>query len=218
MVYTTLPFTNSLFDIQSTDHTPPWIRPAAPLVCSCHGRRPWANSRSMQEIEPKDLTIRPFQLLDDEWALLVSGTRKPNPMTVSWGGLGTLWGRPTVTVYVRPTRHTYSCLEESREFTLNFVPPSMRDALRICGEASGRDRNKWQLAGIAPAPSARVRVPRVSDARMVFECRVMACMDVDPAKFLDPTIENQYSANDYHRVYLGEVMGLFGDERGATGA
>ncbi|MBN2191855.1 MAG: hypothetical protein JW751_03490 [Polyangiaceae bacterium] len=68
----------------------------------------------MQEINPKDVSIRPFQLLDDDWALLVSGIRRPHPMTVSRGGFGTLWGRLTVTAHVRPTRHTYSCLEESR--------------------------------------------------------------------------------------------------------
>jgi flavin reductase (DIM6/NTAB) family NADH-FMN oxidoreductase RutF len=164
----------------------------------------------MLEINPKTLQLRPFHVLDDECALLVGGIDRPNPMTVSWGGFGTVWNRPAVTVYVRPTRHTYSCLQESREFTLNFMPPAQQRALDLCGEFSGRDQDKWQLAGISPEPSERIHVPRVAGARLVFECRVMAWLDLDPKNFVDPSVESLYPGRDYHRAYLGEVLGLWG--------
>ena len=165
----------------------------------------------MQPIDIAELTVRPFHLLDQEWALLVGGAERPNPMTVSWGGMGTLWNRPVVTVYVRPNRFTCSLLVAHPEFTLNFLPPERKRALEYCGAHSGRNGDKWAAAGLAPEPSSTIAVPRVAGARLAFECRVLATLDVDPARFLDPTIEKVYPGKDYHRVFLGQVLAAWGD-------
>ena len=59
----------------------------------------------LTKIDPLSLTMRPFQDLDQGWALLSAGQKGSfNMMTVSWGGLGTLWYKPVTTVYVRPQR------------------------------------------------------------------------------------------------------------------
>jgi len=160
----------------------------------------------MLKIDPASLTVKPFQLLDKEWALLVGGTDKPNPMTVSWGGLGTLWNRPVATVYVRPSRHTYSLLNEHPEFTLNFMGESFRPALNLCGSRSGRDLNKWEAAKLEAGPAEPVAVPRVRGSRISLACRTLATFDLDPGRFLDPSIEGLYASKDYHRVFLGEVV------------
>ncbi len=160
----------------------------------------------MQRIDPAELKLRPFHLLDEEWALLVAGRERPNPMTVSWGGLGTLWNRPVATVYVRPTRHTYGLLEAHPEFTLCFLPPTMKAALDLCGSRSGRDTDKWAAADLRPESSAAVEVPRVAGSSLVLEGRVLATFDVDPARFLDPGLEKLYPQRDYHRAYIGEVV------------
>ena len=33
-------------------------------------------------------------------------------MTISWGGMGTLWSRPVATVYVKPCRYTHEFMEK----------------------------------------------------------------------------------------------------------
>ena len=49
-----------------------------------------------------------FNVFDQKWALLTAGTKDSfNTMTVSWGGLGTLWGKPAASVYVRSSRYTH---------------------------------------------------------------------------------------------------------------
>lgn len=168
----------------------------------------------MRRIEPADLDLRPFQLLDREWALLVGGAGRPSPMTVSWGGLGTLWQKPVATVYVRPTRHTWELLNGHPEFTLNFLPPARRPALELCGSRSGRDTDKWRAAGLRPEPAAAVTVPRVAGSLLSLECRVLATLDFDPARFLDPGIAGLYPARDYHRLFFGEVLAAWGAEAG----
>ncbi|MBI5548271.1 MAG: flavin reductase family protein [Deltaproteobacteria bacterium] len=165
----------------------------------------------MHPIDPKALALRPFSVLDDGWALLVGGVDKPNPMTVSWGGLGTVWNRPVVTVYVRPTRHTYGLLNAHPEFTLNFLPEGRRAALDLCGSLSGRDTDKWSAAKLTRLASEKVQVPRVGEARLAFECRILADFDFDPSRLLDPAVEALYPQRDFHRAYLGEVLAAYSD-------
>ena len=160
----------------------------------------------MKRIEIEDLALRPFHILDKEWALLVAGREKPNPMTVSWGSFGTLWNRPAVTVYVRPTRYTCGLLSTESEFTLNILPEAMRPALDLCGSCSGRDTDKWAAAGLSREPSAAGSVPRVRGARLAMECRVLATLDLDPSRFLDSSVENLYPEKDYHRIFIGQVL------------
>lgn len=160
----------------------------------------------MRKITPRELSVRPFSIFDRQWALLVAGRDRPNPMTVSWGGLGTLWDRPVATVYVRPTRFTFSLLETEPAFTLNFLPERHRTALDLCGSRSGRDTDKWQATGLSQVPGEAVPVPRVAEAELALECRVLTTLDLDPARFLDPRIEKMYPREDYHRLYVGEVL------------
>jgi flavin reductase (DIM6/NTAB) family NADH-FMN oxidoreductase RutF len=172
----------------------------------------------MKKIPLEDLLVRPFHLLDQEWALLVAGTGDDaNPMTVSWGGFGTLWHRPVATVYVRPQRHTFALLEQHPEFTLSVLPAARRSALELCGTRSGRDIDKWREARLDPRKSSTVAVPHVGGAELVLECRVLATLDVDPRRFVDLTVEECYPERDYHRVYLGQTVAAWGGDRFRAG-
>ena len=64
--------------------------------------------------------------LTDPGLLLVSaaGDGKPNAMTIGWGTVGVIWGKPIFVVLVRPSRYTYSLLEASDSFTV--CVPSVR--------------------------------------------------------------------------------------------
>jgi hypothetical protein len=50
-----------------------------------------------------DLCINPFNEFNYTWPILIAGdvNNGYNGMTVSWGGLGTLWGKPVGFVFVR---------------------------------------------------------------------------------------------------------------------
>jgi len=172
----------------------------------------------MKKINPEDLQLHPFLLLDQTWALLVAGKEQPNPMTVSWGGFGTLWNKPMITVYVRPTRYTFGLLNQHSEFSLNFLSETYRQALNLCGSKSGRAINKWEKTGLHPLAGETIAVPRVQEAFLSFECRILAWQDFDPSRFLQSEIENNYPRQDYHRIYWGEPLAIWlreSDERKA---
>ena len=64
----------------------------------------------------------------DNWALVTAGSLGDyNTMTISWGGLGTLWSKQVTTIYVKPIRYTYQFLEKNDYFTITFFDKRKAD-------------------------------------------------------------------------------------------
>lgn len=167
---------------------------------------------SLKKIDYTDITDNPFSLIGDDWMLITSGTMEShNMMTASWGGLGILWHKPVSFIFVRPTRHTYNFTEENDVYTLNFLEEKYRDVLKFCGSRSGRDVNKTAETGLTPVESGNGCV-YFAESRLVIECRKIYHQDIDPARFLSPDIDKLYN-NDYHRMYVGEVIQCLSREK-----
>jgi flavin reductase (DIM6/NTAB) family NADH-FMN oxidoreductase RutF len=158
-----------------------------------------------REVRPDELRENPFTLIGDDWMLITAGTAdRFNTMTASWGGLGVLWERKVCTVYIRPTRYTYKFVEQASGFTLSFFEERYRPALRFCGTHSGRNTDKRRSTGLTPA--GKGGFIWFEEARLVLACRKLYDQDIDPARFLDRTIESMYPQKDYHRMYVGEIV------------
>ena len=127
-------------------------------------------------------------------------------MTVSWGHFGVMWNRPVFIVHVRPTRHTFTLMEEAEEFTLNAFGDDRKDVLELCGRKSGRDTNKIEALKLDLIPSNRVRTPGIGEAEMIFECRIIYKDTIKPEKFMDPDLSRLYPRKDYHTSYWGEIL------------
>ena len=86
------------------------------------------------EIDPMDLSLRLYRQWDKGWFALTAGdfsAGRFNAMTVNWGSMGIMWGRPFVQTVVRPTRFTYRFIEEFDNFTLCGFPEQYRKALNV---------------------------------------------------------------------------------------
>ena len=78
----------------------------------------------MKEISVKDIKENVVKLISEDWALLTAKDGDScNPMTVSWGGIGELWGMDTATVYVRESRYTKGLIDKETHFSLCFFSP-----------------------------------------------------------------------------------------------
>ena len=167
----------------------------------------------MKAIPVADLVCRPHHLWSQQWLLLTAGDFRSgafNAMTVGWGSLGTMWGRPFVQVVVRPGRHTRKFIDARDSFTLCAFPERYRQALQLLGTRSGREGDKLAAAGLTPVASQQVAAPGYAEAELSVECRKMYEQEMDPAGFLDASIEKQYPARDYHRIYFGEILAVYG--------
>ena len=156
------------------------------------------------EVNPLELSCNPFQMIGKDWALVTAGDETGcNTMTVSWGNMGIMWNKNIVTVFIRPQRYTHDFLEKTDHFTLSFYD-GMRDALTLCGRTSGRDGDKIAAAGLHLA--GEEEYPWFAESKLVFCCNILYRSAFDPAKMADGIDEKNYPAQDYHDVYVAEIV------------
>lgn len=146
-----------------------------------------------------------FETFDKDWALLTAGAlSRFNTMTISWGGLGTLWGLPAATVYVRPSRYTHQFMEAGDFFTVSFYPEAYRKDLGLLGSKSGRDGDKVALTSLTPK-AARETVT-FEQAEQTLLCRKIYRQDMDPEMIPDAVKKLHYPDRCYHTIYIGQVL------------
>ena len=152
------------------------------------------------------LEFNPFTKIGKEWALVTAGTKeKANPMTVSWGGVGVLWGKNVAFIFIRDSRYTKELLDENEFFSLTFLSEQYRDALNYCGSHSGRDEDKFKGAGLTPA--FRHGIPYVDEGNFVLICEKMAATRITEDSFLVPEIAKKwYTDSDMHTMYVAEII------------
>lgn len=152
-----------------------------------------------------DETIKAF---DEDRVLLVSCGKEgsPNVMAIGWGTVGIIWRRPIFVVLVRPSRYTYKLIEETGEFTVNIVPPTLKAVVQYCGTVSGRDHDKFKEKKLTAIPSKKVKTPIIKECILHFECRVVNRNDLVPSELEKSIVSSLYPKGDFHRVYFGEIL------------
>jgi flavin reductase (DIM6/NTAB) family NADH-FMN oxidoreductase RutF len=152
-------------------------------------------------------------LWERQWMLLTCGDLKKNhlnTMTVAWGSIGNIWYKPFVQVVVRPTRYTYQFMEKYDDFSLSVLPENKRDLLNMLGSKSGRDSNKIEESGLTLIESNKIKAPGFAEAELIFECKKIYWDDLNPNNFIAPNIEKHYPLKDYHRIYFGQILAIYG--------
>ena len=153
------------------------------------------------------LYIDAYEEFGTSWALVTAGTMADhNSMTVSWGGVGCLWGKQVATVYIRPNRHTYSYFESNKYFTVSFYPEECKKALGIMGSCSGRDCDKDAESGLSPIPCGETVTYR--EARRTLLCRKLFAQDMLVENFTPEVIRKFYGSEPAHKMYIGEIIDI----------
>lgn len=158
-----------------------------------------------KEINIRDLKDNFVKMISNDWALLTAGKSDSfNTMTVSWGGIGELWGKDVCFVFVRPQRYTYEFIEKNEYFSLSFFGGEYKKELGVCGSKSGRDIDKIDATGLTPVDFGVSM--GFEEARVNIVLKKLAYQDMNPDGFIDSSIMNNYNGNDFHRVYVGEIV------------
>ena len=146
-----------------------------------------------------------FEQYDKKWALLTAGDKdKFNTMTISWGGLGTLWNKPVATVYVRTSRYTNEFMKDNDYFTVSFYPEECKKTLGVLGSKSGRDMDKVHESGLTPKEVENGIT--FAEAEVTLVCRKLICQRLEPENMI-PEIAKQFYENEaQHEMYVGEVV------------
>jgi flavin reductase (DIM6/NTAB) family NADH-FMN oxidoreductase RutF len=155
-----------------------------------------------------------IQHMHAEGLLLVTvgADKKPNVMTIGWGTIGLIWGRPMFVVLVRPSRHSYTLIEQVSDFTVNVLPTDLAAAAKLCGTVSGRNRDKFREAHLTPIPGREVRAPVIEECAVHYECRIASRADLPPDQVMQGVRASYYPQGDFHRIYFGEIAACYADE------
>ncbi|MBR3008338.1 MAG: flavin reductase family protein [Stomatobaculum sp.] len=136
---------------------------------------------------------RPGNMLYPVPAVMVSCADKEgrsNIITVAWAG--TVCSSPAmVSISIRPERFSYHMIRETGEFVVNLTTEKLVRAADLCGVKSGRDTDKWKLAGLTPEKASRVAAPLIAESPVNIECRVTDMIPLGS-----------------HHMFLGEVLAV----------
>ena len=118
-----------------------------------------------------------------------------NILTVAWTGiLSTI--PPTTYISVRPRRHSYHLLKNSREFVLHLPPAALAKQVDYCGTFTGAKVDKFAKCGFTLLPSDEVAAPTVAECPVALECRVKSILPMGS-----------------HDVFISEIVSVSVDER-----
>lgn len=145
---------------------------------------------------------------------------KFNSMVIGWGALGTVWGVPAFTVYVRENRYTKAQLDQTGEFTVS-VPLSgpIPKIAKVCGLLSGREIDKLAEAGLTLEEAETLHTPGVREYPLTLECRVLYAQRQELSLLPETIREKMYPQDvdgtaplanrDAHTAYIGQIVDAY---------
>lgn len=161
----------------------------------------------MKEITAEQLQENPFKMIGKDWMLITAQKDdKINTMTASWGGVGVLWNKNVVTVYIRNSRYTKEFIDNGDRFSLCVLPESFRKELSYCGKISGRDEDKVAKCGFTVAH--KDNVPYFEESKLVITCKKLYAQQLNAESFTEQgkeLVQKCYSDNDWHVMYIAEI-------------
>lgn len=131
-------------------------------------------------------------------ALIVSMDEKGNPnvMALLWKTIGELWMIPVITIAVSPSRYTFELLNMGvKEFTVNIPSDKIENAINITGSYSGKNTDKFKVAGLEIIEGKNTKVPTIKDCILNYECKIIhSCKSGSMAS---------------HHLFFGQIITAF---------
>lgn len=160
---------------------------------------------TFQPFSIDELDFNPFNLIGKEWGLVSAGTKESaNTMTISWGGVGILWGKKVAFVFIRDSRYTKEFIDANDFFSISFLKDTYRDALNYCGTHTGRGCDKLADAGLTW--NYKHSIPFVDEAELVYLCNKLSATRITEDSFISPDIKKNYTDGDMHTMYVAEII------------
>lgn len=162
---------------------------------------------TFQQFPIEELEFNPFKTIGHDWGLVAAGTKEnANAMTISWGGVGVLWGKNVAFVFIRDSRFTKEFIDNNDFFSISFMGEEYKKALNYCGSHSGRDFDKIKESGLNW--NHKHSIPFIDEGKLIFLCNKMASVRITDDSFLTPEIRKWYQNGDMHTMYVAEIIDI----------
>lgn len=124
----------------------------------------------------------------------VGKTAKPNIITLAWA-MPTSIDPPLVAISIRPERHSYALIEETKEFAVNIPTIDILKETLFCGRMSGSKHDKFKETGLTPLPAKKIKPPIIKECVAHLECK----------------LHSQFAAGD-HTIFIGKIIEAYADK------
>lgn len=118
-----------------------------------------------------------------------------NIITVAWTGT-VCTNPPMAYISVRPERHSYQMIRETKEFVINLTTKDLAFATDFCGVRSGRDVDKFAEMKLTKEAASVVSAPMIGESPVNIECKVTEVKELGS-----------------HHMFLAEVVAVHVDDR-----
>ena len=119
---------------------------------------------------------------------------RPNAMVAAWGGI-CCSVPPCIAVSLRSATYSHSCIKEKKAFTISIPDENHIAQADYFGMQSGREKNKFEIAGLTPVKSDLVDAPYVGEFPFVLECKLLHVFELG-----------------LHTQFVGEIVDVKADE------
>ena len=152
--------------------------------------------------------LKPFEAIGKQWTLITAEKDGViNTMTASWAGIGVLWSKNVVTVYIRPQRYTREFVEANDYFTVTLFDGYQKE-LSVLGTKSGRDGDKIKEVGFHAVTVGGQ--PTFAEGKTAIVCKKLYRGRFTPENFVETGIVGScYPTEDFHYFYVGEIVGMY---------
>lgn len=138
--------------------------------------------------------------------LTVRDCEKTNTMTIGWGALGYMWGKPVFIAMIRDSRYTFELIEKAHDFTVSFPSKGeMKGELAFCGTKSGRDYDKFKECSIKVRDGGTTLAPIIEGCKLFLECKTVYKQPMLKENLDKEVRDKWYKDEDYHTIYYGEI-------------
>jgi len=127
---------------------------------------------------------RVYRLLEPGPVVLVTTAYRgrANVMTMSWQTM-LEFEPPLVGCVISNRNHSFAALRATKECVIAIPEARLASKVVACGNASGRDVDKFEAFGLTPLAAGRVGAPLVAECFANLECRVVDTRMVEKYNF-----------------------------------
>lgn len=147
----------------------------------------------------------PISLFGEGCVAVVENEEKANPITIGWGGIGVLWGKPMCTVFIHESRYSKHMFDEVETFSICFFAKEYNKiAINYFGNVSGRDEDKIKNSGMTLCHDENT--PYLKEAELVIICKKMGQTKFELDHVPEGRIHDWYQRDGVHSIYCGEII------------
>ena len=80
------------------------------------------------------------------------------------------------------TKDTLNNIQETKEFVVNLVSEEISEPMVACSTDYDREIDEFEVSGLTPIDSIKVKPPRVKESKVSFECNLNTVIEIGKAE------------------------------------